>query len=51
MSNQKHPMVSVLELLKEEEEKEVKGKKKGKMEIVDAMPIKRIWHGEDEGMK
>ena len=44
-------MISVLELSKNKEEKEVKKKKKGKMETVDARSIKRTQHGGDERMK
>ena len=46
-----NPAVSIFELLKNEEEKEVKKKKKGKMEIVYARSIKRTQHGGDERMK
>ena len=44
-------MVNVLELLKKEEDKEVKEKKKGKMKTADTMPIKRTRFGADAKMQ
>ena len=44
-------MVNMLELLKQEEKKEVKEKKKGKMKTADTMPIKRTRFGADAKMQ